>query len=85
MHTVDLLEQALAATEKLGYRLRQDWLDGHGGGCELKGQKWLLLDLAASPAEKLQIVSEVLSREIAEQCSDLSPELRGLLDARRAA
>jgi len=85
MHTVDLLEQALAAAERIGYRVRQDWLDGRGGGCEIKGQKWILLDLASSPAEKLQVVAEVLSQEAPSASVDLSPPLRGLLDARRAA
>ena len=85
MHTVDLLERALLAVEGLGYRVRQDWLDGQGGGCEIKGQKWLFLDLASGPAEQLHLVAEVLAREVAERRVALDPPLRRFLDGRRAA
>jgi hypothetical protein len=64
MHTVDLLEQALGAAEKLGYRIRQEWLGGSGGGgCEIKGQKWIFVDLALDPLDQLEQVAEVLRHE----------------------
>ena len=85
MHTVDLLERALRVIESLGYRIRQDWLDGQQGSCEIRGQKWLFLDLASGPAEHLHLVAEVLSREVADRTLDLEPPLRQLLEARRAA
>ena len=63
MHTVDLLEQALAKAEGLGYRVRLEWLGGcRGGDCEIAGQKWLLLDVSLSPAEQLEIVTDFLNR-----------------------
>jgi len=81
MHTLDKLQRAIAAVEKLGYRVRQEWLGGSvgvgggnggsgGGGCEIRGQKWLFLDLAQSPAEQLDIVVEVLRRETADRESE---------------
>ena len=85
MHTVDLLDRALRAVEGLGYRIREEWLDGRSGDCEIQGQKWLFLDLADSPGEKLCIVASVLSREAARRPLDLDPGLRGLVDARKAA
>ena len=49
MHTVDLLEQACALAEQLGYRTRQEWLGGSGGGaCEFGGRK---VDLRGSGLE----------------------------------
>jgi hypothetical protein len=60
MHTVEQLEHALARAKKLGYRVKQDWLDGCGGGCEIAGQKWIYLDLALSTDEQLEQVLEVL-------------------------
>jgi len=61
MHTVDLLERALALAERLGYRVRQEWLGGSGGGaCELRGQKWLFIDLAVGPEEHLAMVLDAL-------------------------
>jgi len=66
MHTLDRLERAIAAAEKLGYRVRQEWLGGDGGGdCEIRGQKWLFLDLAQNPADQLEVVADVLRREAA--------------------
>ena len=61
MHTVEQLEHALARAKKLGYRVKHDWLDGCGGGCEIAGQKWIYLDLALSTDEQLEQVLEVLS------------------------
>jgi hypothetical protein len=61
MHTVDLLEQAVAMAESVGYAVRQEWLGGAGGGsCEIRGRKWLFVDLALTPAEQLSQVLEVL-------------------------
>jgi hypothetical protein len=62
MHTVDLLEQALALAASLGVRVRQEWLGGSGGGsCEIRGQRWLFIDLALTPAEQFAQVSEALT------------------------
>ena len=71
MHTLDKLQRAISAVDKLGYRVRQEWLGGSGnggssgGGCEIRGQKWLFLDLAQSPADQLDVVTDVLRREAA--------------------
>ena len=66
MHTVDLLERASQLARQLGYKLREDWLGGSGGGpCEIKGQKWLFLDLALSPAEQLEQVATAIRSELA--------------------
>jgi hypothetical protein len=95
MHTVELLERALRAAEGLGFRIRQDWLDGPGAGCEIKGEKWLFLDLGSSPLDQLDVVAGVLSRELSQRrASDdvstqnpatLDPVLRQYLEERRAA
>ncbi len=85
MHTVDLLDQALRAAEEFGYRIRQEWLDGTSGACEIKGQKWLFLDLADTPLEQLHIVADVLSREQAERRGKLALPLRQFIENCRAA
>jgi len=57
MHTVDLMEQALAAAERLGFSIRHEWLGGSGGGyCEFGGKKWLFVDLALNNVEQLDQV-----------------------------
>ena len=43
MHTAQLLSQALDAARRLGYEIREDSLEGAGGGhCLIRGKKWLL-------------------------------------------
>ncbi|HVU90128.1 MAG TPA: hypothetical protein VHD36_22545 [Pirellulales bacterium] len=95
MHTVELLERALRAAEGLGYRVRQDWLDGPGAGCEIKGEKWLFLDLASSPLDQLDVVAGVLSRELGQrrgkddatshQPAPIDSAVQQFLDERHAA
>ncbi|HVA50396.1 MAG TPA: hypothetical protein VNH11_28850 [Pirellulales bacterium] len=85
MHTVELLEEALGAARALGYRVRQEWLDGAGGDCEIMGRKHLFLDLALSVQERLQIVLTALAREDGVSRLPLSAPLRRLLGLSRAA
>ncbi|MCR4415314.1 MAG: hypothetical protein NUV77_23120 [Thermoguttaceae bacterium] len=63
MHTVELLDEAIRLAQGLGYRLRQESLGGVGGACEIRGQKWLFLDLDAGPQEQLDCVLAALARE----------------------
>ena len=64
MHTVELLQEALEAARGLGYDVRQDWLGGDGGGhCLLRGRRMLLLDVAQSPDEQLDVVADALRCE----------------------
>jgi len=63
MHTVEMLEQALAVAKQLGYSVRVESLAGRSGACELKGKKFLFLDLELSPAEQLELVLEALKHE----------------------
>jgi len=87
MLTVDLLDQALRAAERFGYRVRHEWLGASGsGGCEYQGQKWLFLDLGLNPTEQLQVVADVLAREShLDQQTLLDPKLRGFVGARKMA
>ncbi len=85
MHTVELLEQALLVSKQAGYRVRREWLGMDGGGCQLNGQKWLFLDLGASPGEQLAVVLETLRGEPTVSDLELSHELHQLLALRRCA
>ncbi|HEY1066698.1 MAG TPA: hypothetical protein VGE52_11335 [Pirellulales bacterium] len=61
MHTVAVLEQALQLAKKLGIKLREEWLDGAGGGaCEIRGRPWIFLDVSQSPDEQLAQVAAAL-------------------------
>ena len=86
MHTVELLEEALKLSVRLGYQIRNEWLGGEGGGdCEINGQKWIFIDLAMSPTEQLDQVVETLRREPAAPSQTTCPELRRLVEVRKSA
>lgn len=80
MHTVDLVEQALALLGQLGYAVRQEALAGNGGGaCELKGRKIFFLDLDLGPDERLEQVIAALRREPAVNRLPMPVELQRML------
>ena len=86
MHTVEMLEQALELARRLGYQIRQEWLGGCGGGsCEIRGQKWLFIDLALNTFEQLEQVAQALREDQALYLTEISPEMRDALGVRRAA
>jgi hypothetical protein len=86
MHTVELLELALATAEGLGYRVRQEWLGGAGGGaCEIARQKCLFVDLSLNPVEQLDQVVRALREDPAIYVVDLPGTLRPLLGVKKTA
>ena len=86
MHTVTLLDEAVQAARRLGYEVRQDWLGGDGGGhCIVRGRKWLLLDVAQTADEQLDVVAEALRGEIGAARAIQSPELAERLHLRSVA
>jgi hypothetical protein len=86
MHTVELLQEALEAADQLGYEVRQDWLGGNGGGhCIVRGRKWLLLDLAQTTEEQLEVLSEALRGERGALRVVKSSELAERINVRSAA
>ncbi len=86
MHTVELLDEALALAQRLGYAVRHEWLGGsEGGACEFAGRKWLFVDLALHAAEQLDQVVEALLADPGLKQLDLTPAMRRLLGVRTAA
>jgi len=64
MHTIDLLALAVQVAKQAGYQIRHDWFGGTGGGgCEFGGQKWIFLDLALNPRERLDQIAGVLEAD----------------------
>ncbi len=61
MHTAQLLAQALDAAKKLGYEVREDALEGAGGGhCLIRGKRCLMIDMTQSYREQLADVVDAL-------------------------
>ena len=86
MHTVELLEQALSAAEHAGFSVRQDWFGtGRGGNCQIKGQRWIFLDLSQSPLEQLDTVLEALGTVEEPHSVPMPPMLASVVARRYAA
>jgi hypothetical protein len=86
MHTVELLNEALDAARRLGYEVKQDWLGGNGGGhCIVRGRKWILLDIAQTADERLEVVMDALRTESGAGRALRSAELVERLKPRRMA
>jgi hypothetical protein len=86
MHTVELLNEAVDTARRLGYEVRQDWLGGNGGGhCLVRGRKWLLLDVAQTVDEQLDVVTDALRGEAGANKAVRSPQLAERLNVRGAA
>jgi hypothetical protein len=86
MHTVELLQEALETARGLGYDVRQDWLGGDGGGhCLVRGRRLLLLDVAQSPDEQLDVVADALRSEPLAGSLKISHTLAERLEGRAAA
>ena len=80
MHTAQLLSQAIDAARRLGYQVREDALDGAGGGhCLIRGKKCLLLDLTQTHREQLNDVLDALRSEPNLSEIKLTPALSNLL------
>lgn len=86
MHTVELLEEAIHVAERAGYKVRQEWMGGGGcGGCEIKGRKWVFLDLSLGPQDLLDVVVDVLRSDPTVASLPMPHQLRDLLQLRKTA
>jgi Spy/CpxP family protein refolding chaperone len=86
MHAAQLLSQALDLSRQAGYQIREEILDGAGGGhCLIRGQKWLLLDLTQTHQEQLQDVLDALRSEPQLDLSQAPAPLVESLHVARAA
>ncbi len=86
MHTVELLDEAIAMAIQAGYQIRQEWFGGSAAGaCELRGRKWLFVDLSLSPREQLEQVLDALRGLPDPLPATASLPLQRLLAGRTAA
>jgi hypothetical protein len=86
VHSVELLEQALATARRLGFRIREDALEGcAGGACQIKGEPWLFVDPSLSTRERLELVLEALTALGEAIDGELPAPLARVIHGRRAA
>ena len=82
MNTVQLLSQALDAARRAGYLVREEALDGAGGGhCLIRGKKCLLLDLTQPRREQLKDVLDALRAEPNLSAIQMAPSLANALQS----
>jgi hypothetical protein len=80
MPPAKLLAEAAALARKLEYSIREEDLDGAGGGhCYYGGKKWLLLDVTQGHQEQLRDIVDALRAETAISRHDVSPQLADML------
>lgn len=86
MHTANLLAEAAELARRLDYTLREEYLDGAGGGhCFFGGRKWLLLDVTQSVDEQLSVITDALRLDDAVWRLPVSPQLALMLKRSMAA
>ncbi|MEM9657202.1 MAG: hypothetical protein AAF961_02470 [Planctomycetota bacterium] len=86
MNARQVLAEAKNLARKLQYHVREDYLDGAGGGhCFFSGKKVLLLDVTQSAEEQLRDVVDALRAESRLWDHEMSPELSDQLQLSSAA
>jgi hypothetical protein len=76
----------LELARRLEYTVREEYLDGAGGGhCYFSGKKWLLLDVAQSTEEQLSDVADALRAEAGLTSLPMTPPLAQWLRTNKAA
>ncbi|MBL9164842.1 MAG: hypothetical protein JNL18_19090 [Planctomycetaceae bacterium] len=86
MHSATLLAEAAELARQLQYTVREEYLDGAGGGhCYFGGRKWLLLDVTQSVDEQLSVITDALRTDDAVWRLPVSPQLAGILRVSHAA
>lgn len=86
MHTAGLLAEATDLARQLDFQVREEYLEGAGGGhCRFGGKKWLLLDVTQSAEEQLNDVTDALRQEVGLWRLTVSTPLAEMLQLTRAA
>jgi hypothetical protein len=86
MHTVELLEQAIALAGRCGFVVRQDWFGGSAAGvCEFQGRRWIFIDLALTHREQLDQVLAGLQSLPSLAQDKVPPQLHTMLNLHKAA
>jgi hypothetical protein len=86
MHAAALLAEAVDLARQLDYHIREEDLEGAGGGhCAFGGKKWLLLDVTQSAREQLADALDALRSEARFSPRQASPQLLAAMVQTKAA
>jgi len=80
MTNIEIIREATTTLKSAGYRIRQDWFGGEGGGrCVVRGQKQIFLDLAQTPQDQLEMLLATIREDEDIDPASLSPALQAAL------
>jgi hypothetical protein len=81
MRTLDLLDYLIELARRVGFEVREEWMDGGGAGaCLIKGQRILFVDQSLPASERVLQIAQSL-RGLDELATIyILPEARSLLD-----
>jgi Spy/CpxP family protein refolding chaperone len=87
MNTTTMLAEALQLARECQYQIREEDLEGAGGGhCSFSGKKWLLLDITQSAQQQLEDTLDALRCEPKLRQHSISAPMATLLaGGKRAA
>jgi Spy/CpxP family protein refolding chaperone len=87
MNPATLLAEALDLARECQYQIREEYLEGAGGGhCSFSGKKWLLLDVTQSAQQQLDDTLDALRCEPKLRQHSMSASMASLLvGGKRAA
>jgi len=87
MNTTTMLAEALQLARECQYQIREEDLEGAGGGhCSFSGKKWLLLDITQSAQQQLEDTLDALRCEPKLRQHSISASMATLLaGGKRAA
>ena len=81
MRTLELLDYLVDLARRLGYEIREEWLEGTGGGaCELKGKRIMFVDQSLPPSERVEQLAHSLRGNVDLERIYVLPEARRLLE-----
>lgn len=84
--THTLLAEAIQLAQTLGFQVRQEYLDGAGGGhCTVSMKKLVLLDVTQGAEEQLNDLTDALRTETQLWKQAISPTLARRLQLTEAA
>ena len=78
MRTLELLDYLVDLARRLGYEIREEWLEGTGGGaCVLKGKRIMFVDQSLPPSERVEQLANSLRGNVDLERIYVLPEARG--------
>jgi hypothetical protein len=81
MRTLELLDYLTELARRIGFEVREEWLDGAGSGvCELRGHRVLFVDQSLAPSDRVRQIAQSLRGREELALIYILPEARSILD-----